>query len=115
MAKKSWLELRKEVEAADARGIVAGDGATKKKAKEAKPKKKAAARPRRSKTKAIIRKRLVWGVFSSSLKEEARFPYADREAADAKASDLALKYKRTYFVQPIKEPLPERETAETAK
>ena len=54
----------------------------------------------------------LWGVFSSSLKEEARFPYADRELADAKASDLALKYKRTYFVQPIKEPLPEREAVE---
>jgi len=112
MAKKSRLELRKEAEAADARGIVAGDGATKKKAKEAKPKKKTATRARRSKTKAIVRKRLVWGVFSSSLKEEARFPYAEREAADAKANDLAQKYKRTYFVQPIKEPLPERETAE---
>ena len=107
MARKtpSRLELRKQVEAADAIGAPPTEGATKKKAKE--PKKKAAARPKRTKVKAIIRKRLVWGVFSSSMKEEGRFAYADLEAAEARVAELSLKHKRTYFVQPIKEPLPD--------
>ena len=107
MARKtpSRLELRKQVEAADAVGAPPAEGATKKKAKE--PKKKAAARPKRTKVKAIIRKRLVWGVFSSSMKEEGRFAYADLEAAEARVAELSLKHKRTYVVQPIKEPLPD--------
>ncbi|MBS0260685.1 MAG: hypothetical protein JSS02_01915, partial [Planctomycetes bacterium] len=57
----------------------------------------------------VVRKRLVWGVFSSSMKEENRFPYAEREAAQARADELAARHKRTYFVQGIKEPLGDKE------
>lgn len=106
MARKSpsRLEMRKQVEAAEAAGTPPTEGAAaKKKVKE--PKKKAAPRAKRTKVKAIIRKRLVWGVFSSSMKEEGRFPYADRDAAEARVVELSQKHKRTYFVQPIKEPL----------
>ena len=99
-------ELREQAEAAEKlEKPASGEVADKKKAKE--PKKKAAPKSKRSKAKIIVRKRLLWGVFSSSLKEEGRFPYAEREAAEARAQDLAAKHKRTYFIQPIKEPLPE--------
>jgi hypothetical protein len=99
-------ELREQAEAAEKQGKSAAAEAGEKKGKEGK--KKAAAKPKRSKAKVIVRKRLVWGVFSSSLKEEGRFPYAEKDAAEARAADLAAKHKRTYFVQPIKEPLPEK-------
>ena len=102
------MDLRKEAEAAEAMGT---DGS---KAPAKKKKKKAAKRKatKRTKVKSVVRKRLVWGVFSSSLKEEARFPYDQRKAADEKAEQLAAKTKRTYFVQPIKEALPEAAKAE---
>ena len=101
-------ELREQADAAEKQGkkAPAEAGADKKKPKE--PKKKAAAKPKRSKVKVIVRKRLLWGVFSSSLKEEGRFPYAQKDAAEERAAELAAKHKRTYFVQPIKEPLPEK-------
>lgn len=103
MARKSRLDLRKEAEAAEA---MEADG---EKAPAKKKKRKAAKRKttKRTKVKAVIRKRLVWGVFSSSLKEEARFPYDQRKEADEKCAALAAKTKRTYFVQPIKEAVPE--------
>jgi len=108
MARKSRLDLRKEAEAAEAMGVDEEKTPAKKKKKKA-AKRKAT---KRTKVKAVIRKRLVWGVFSSSLKEEARFPYDERKAADEKAVQLATKTKRTYFVQPIKEALPEPVKAE---
>ena len=101
-------ELREQADAAEkqCKKAPAEAGVDKKKPKE--PKKKAAAKPKRSKVKVIVRKRLLWGVFSSSLKEEGRFPYAQKDAAEERAAELAAKHKRTYFVQPIKEPLPEK-------
>ena len=102
-------ELREQAEAAEKQGKTTPEetaAGEKKKAKEGK--KKAPAKPKRSKVKVIVRKRMLWGVFSSSLKEEGRFPYAEKDAAEARAADLAAKHKRTYFVQPIKEPLPEK-------
>jgi hypothetical protein len=97
MARKtaSRLSKRREVEAAEAQG------ATSTKKKRAKAAKKKA--PTRRKSKAAERKRLVWGVFSSSLKEEARFPYDQRKEAEKKLKALLEKGKRMYFLQPIKE------------
>ena len=60
---------------------------------------------KRVKTKVIIRKKLLWGVYSGTMKEEGRFAYADRAAADTRAAELSAKHKKIYFVQPIKEPL----------
>ena len=116
MARKtqSRLELRKQAEAAgaaeeelelDVDDDDDSDDEAPKKRKKAAKKKTTTTRAKRSKTKAVTRKRLVWGVFSSSMKEEGRFPYAEKEAAEQKAELLRQKNKREYFVQPIKEPI----------
>jgi hypothetical protein len=60
----------------------------------------------------VVRKRLLWGVFSSSMKEEGRFSYGERDAAENRAAELSAKHKRTYFVQPIKEPIADKPAAE---
>jgi hypothetical protein len=111
MAKRttSRLELRRQAEAAE----TSEPGVAKKKAAK-EPKKKAATRTKRTKAKVVVRKRMLWGVFSSSLKEEGRFAYAEKEAAEARAAELATKHKRTYFVQPIKEVIADRESAPAA-
>ena len=99
MARKtpSRMELRKQAEAVDAQG---GDGAKKK----APAKKAAAPRAKRTKEKVIARKRLVWVVFNGSMKEEGRFPYDQRAAAEEKIEQLKLKStKKLYFIQPVKE------------
>ena len=80
------------------------DGPPKRKKKAAK-KAKTTTRAKRSKTKAIVRKRMLWGVFGASMKEEARFPLADKELAEQKAEALRQKNKREYFLQRIKEPI----------
>jgi hypothetical protein len=105
-------ELRDQAEAAEKLGGAAGEVADKKKAKEGK--KKPAAKAKRSKTKVIVRKRMLWGVFSSSMKEEGRFPYAERTSAEERAAMLTEKHKRTYFVQAIKEPIADKPVAEAA-
>ncbi len=103
MARKtpSRLELRKQAEAAEEQEAATGKKTTKKKAA---AKKKAAPRKKRTKAKAVQRKKLVWGIFSGSMKEEARFPYSERDAAEEKIKQLRAKStKKLYFMQPIKE------------
>jgi hypothetical protein len=92
MARKtaSRLQKRREVEAADSRPATKKRVAAKKTAT-------------RKKTKAPERKKLIWGVFSSTMKEEARFPYDQRAAAEERLEQLRSKGKRMYFIQPIKE------------
>lgn len=60
-------------------------------------------RTRKTREKVTQRKRLVWGIFSGSMKEEARFPYDQRAAAEEKLEQLRGKSKKMYFLQPIKE------------
>ncbi|MFN7769882.1 MAG: hypothetical protein ACK5UC_21995, partial [Planctomycetaceae bacterium] len=76
-------------------------------AKKESKKKVAAPKAKRVKTKVIIRKKLLWGVYSGTMKEEGRYAYADRAAADNRAAELSAKHKKIFFVQPIKEPLGE--------
>lgn len=94
MARKtaSRLQKRREVEAAGSRAKTktAGKKAVKK-------------RTTRRKAKAVERKRVLWGVFSGTLKEEARFPYEQRKEAEEKLEALRAKSKKLYFIQPIKE------------
>ncbi len=103
MARKSpsRLDMRKQVEAAEA----AGDKGEEKKAK--KTPKAAAPRAKRTKEKVLARKRLVWVVYSGSMKEEGRFPYDQLDAAHEKIEQLKLKSKKMYFIQPVKEILGE--------
>jgi hypothetical protein len=78
--------------------------ATKKAKAKAKPK---AVRTTR-KPKAAPRMRARWGVFDSSMKQLAVFDYKDRAAAEAKAAELqATRKTGTFFVQMVKEPMPE--------
>jgi hypothetical protein len=74
MARKSpsRLEMRKQVEAAEAAG---GEKGEEKEKKPRKSTKAAAPRAKRTKEKVQARKRLVWVVYSGSMKEEGRFPY----------------------------------------
>lgn len=104
MARKSpsRLEMRKQVEAAEAAGEKGGE---EKKAR--KSTKAAAPRAKRTKEKVQARKRLVWVVFSGSMKEEGRFPYDQLAAAHEKIEQLKLKSKKMYFIQPVKEILGE--------
>jgi hypothetical protein len=92
MARKtaSRLQKRREAEAADAKS----KSAVKKPAKK---------RVTRRKVKVPDRKRKLWGVFSGTLKEEARFPYDQRKQAEEKLEQLRSKSKKLYFIQPIKE------------
>lgn len=102
MARKtpSRLELRKQAEAVEAAG-----GAEEKKPRKAA--KAPATRAKRTKEKVVARKRLVWVVYSGSMKEEGRFPYDQLDAAHEKIEQLKLKSKKMYFIQPVKEILGE--------
>ncbi|MCH2210807.1 MAG: hypothetical protein MK110_05865 [Fuerstiella sp.] len=100
---KSRLSMRREVEAAETtekKTPKRKKTATKKKA----TRKKATSRVRRSKD-VVPRRRLVWVVYSSTMREEGRYLYHEREKADEKLGQLLAKGKRRYFIQPIKEPL----------
>jgi len=70
-------------------------------------KKKKQRKTSRKKSASEARKRLVWGVFSSSMKEEGRFPYDQRKEAEKKLELLSSKSKKQYFIQPIKEVISE--------
>jgi hypothetical protein len=104
MARKtpSRLELRKQAEAVEAAGE---KGPEEKKAR--KSTKAATPRAKRTKEKVQARKRLVWVVYSGSMKEEGRFPYDQLAAAHERIEQLKLKSKKMYFIQPVKEILGE--------
>jgi hypothetical protein len=59
------------------------------------------------KPKAVPRMRARWGVFDDSMKQVAIFDYNQRAAADEKAAELAAKKKGNYFLQIVKDPMPE--------
>ncbi len=96
----SRQELRKQAEAAEAAGI--DEESPKKKVKK---KKKAAKKRATRKVKDAVpeRKRLIWVIYTATLREEARFPYDQRKEAEEKLAQLLAKGKRTYFMQPVKE------------
>lgn len=78
-----------------------------------KPKKKptpvkAPAKPRARASK-VVRMKVVWGVFNNSNQQLEIFPFPDKADADAKAAKLTADKKATHFVQPVKQPLEEKE------
>jgi hypothetical protein len=52
-----------------------------------------------------------WGVFDAAMKQVAIFDYNQREEADRKRAELHAKKNATYFLQIVKEPMPEPEPA----
>ncbi len=108
MAKKKTTKPAAKPAAKKATKKAAAKKATTKKA----VKKKAV--KRKKKSTEPTRYRLIWGVYSSSMREEARFDYDCRKDADKKAEKLMAKGKKLYWVQPIKEeiiPEPEADDA----
>ena len=116
--------MRREVEAAEAAEAgtskkkatrkTAGEkaeGTTKKRARKgetdpAAPKKRKAAKPRTKRAKeAMQRRRLIWVVYSSTMREEGRFLYHEKNKADELLATLLGRGKRRYFMQPMKEAL----------
>src|SRR6516165_4921071 len=75
--------------------------------KPAKAKAPAAKARKPRKPKAAPRMRARWGVFDSSMRQVAIFDYNQRAAADEKAAELAAKKNGTFFLQMVKEPMPE--------
>jgi hypothetical protein len=83
---------------------------------EAKPKRKrtkpSSSPPRVKKTrvkKAPPRICARWVVFDGAMKQVAIFEYRERPAADQKLADMRAKNKGSYFMQIVKEPMPEPE------
>ena len=98
---KSRLDLRREVEAAEAVAGAAGG------VEKEKPKRKKAAKrkstARRTREKAPERKRAVWVVYDGSMKEHGRFAYDEKDAAEEKLEALRQRGKKLYFMQMVKE------------
>ena len=59
------------------------------------------------KPKAPPRMRACWGVFDGGMKEVAVFDYNQRAAAEEKLAALRGKQKGVYFLQIVKQPMPE--------
>lgn len=101
------MELRRQSEASEQDGSENGGAAT----KTAKKKTASATKPKTTrktaKKKAPARMRAQWGVFNGSMHRVALFDYAERDAADAKATQLSKTAKGNHFVQVVKEPIEE--------
>jgi len=84
--------------------------------KKAKPKPVAAPKVRKPrKPKAPPRMRARWGVFDAAMKQIAIFDYNQRAAAEQKAAEMvAKKNGSTFFLQIVKEPMPEPAAVEAA-
>jgi hypothetical protein len=70
--------------------------------------KSAAAKPKRArKKKEPPRMCARWGVFDAAMKQVAIFDYNQRADADRKVAELASKKNARFFLQIVKEPMPE--------
>lgn len=102
-------ELRAQADAAEARGKAAkkekpAKEKKEKKEKVAKEKKPPAVKkPSRKKVVKEARMKAYWGIFNQAMKRLAMFEYADKRAAEKKASELGP----NHFVQLIKEAIAE--------
>lgn len=100
-------ELRKQADQAEqitetAAVAEAAAPAKKSRAKSTTPKVK---KPRKKKEPPRLCAR--WGVFDNSMKQVASFAYNQRGNADQKVADLSVKKPGGYFIQIVKEPMPE--------
>jgi hypothetical protein len=99
-------ELRRQSDQAEQSNAVPSDTTITEVPSAKKPKKTPAPKKPRAK-KAPPRIRARWGVFDAGMKQVAIFDYNQHAAADAKLADLLAKKKGTYFLQIVKEPMPE--------
>jgi hypothetical protein len=113
-AEEEEEEDGEEGEDEEAQGDVeAGDDEDEEEAPKPK-KKKAAPKPKapkktRSRTAKITRMKVVWGVFNNSNQCVATFDYPKKKEADELVAKLTAEKKNTHFLQPVKEPLEEKE------
>ncbi len=68
---------------------------------------------KRTRTVKLTRMRAVWTVFNNSHQPVARFDYPKKADAVALAAKLTADKKSTHFVQMIKEPIEEKEKADS--
>jgi hypothetical protein len=74
---------------------------------------RAPAAPRKPRARKLPpRLRARWGIFDASMKQVAIFDYNQRTAADARLADLRATKKGIYFIQIVKEPMPQPAGAE---
>lgn len=92
---RNRLELRAEVEAAEALGL------------NTPPEKKPKATPteRRPKPAESQRMRVVWAVCDIGGRTVASFDYADKGLAEARAAELKARGKGEHFLRSVKEPI----------
>jgi hypothetical protein len=62
---------------------------------------------KRVRKKAVPSLRARWGIFDGGMKQVAIFDYNQRPAAEEKLAALLAKGKGPYFLQIVKEPMPE--------
>jgi hypothetical protein len=108
-------ELRKQADHVEQTEAVAPEPATAVVPPKKAAKAKAAAAPRAKKPrkgKVPPRLRASWGVFDGGMKQVALFDYNQRAAADEMLADLIAKKKSLYFLQIVKEPMPDTAPAE---
>jgi hypothetical protein len=96
---------RQQAEAPDATDKAAPKEGVKAKAKAKRPTVPKVRKPRAKKAPPRLCAR--WGLFDGGMKQVAIFDYNQRAAADAKLAELLARQKGTYFMQIVKEPMPE--------
>src|SRR5262249_2186259 len=105
-------EGEKETDAEDSaadEGEDEDDEEAPKKRKVKAPKPPKAPKKTRTRTPKITRMKVIWGVFNNSNQRVATFDYPRRKDADDLAAKLSNDKKSTHFVQPVKEPIEEKE------
>jgi hypothetical protein len=108
-------ELREQAEQAEriAAGPAAAGAVAEASPKAGKSKKPAAPKVRKPRAKkAPPRLCARWAVFDAAMKQVAVFNYNQRAAAEAKLAELLGRQKGTYFLQIVKEAMPEPAPAE---
>jgi len=98
-------EMRKQADAAELVRPETGKVAVESPAPEKAPRpRKPSTRKKKEPPRLVAR----WGVFDGAMKQVAVFDYNQRAQADQKAAELAAKKANTlFFVQIVKEPMPE--------
>lgn len=100
-------ELRKQAEEAEQQALSAppGTGGSIRKGAKAPTAVPKAKKPR--KKKEPPRQRARWGVFDAGMKQVAIFDYNQRAQADQKVADLIAKKNGIFFLQMVKEAIPD--------